>query len=50
MEVRASQKVMIVAGESSGDLYGAKLVEAFLSLSPKVEFYGIGGREMERKG
>jgi len=43
-------KVMIVAGESSGDLYGARLVEAVLSLSPQVEFYGIGGKEMERRG
>jgi lipid-A-disaccharide synthase len=42
--------VVIVAGESSGDLYGAKLVEAMASVSPQVEFYGIGGGEMERSG
>jgi lipid-A-disaccharide synthase len=42
--------VVIVAGESSGDLYGAKLVEAMASVSPHVEFYGIGGGEMERSG
>jgi lipid-A-disaccharide synthase len=51
MEVMdAKKKILIVAGESSGDLYGARLVEALLSLSPHVEFYGIGGREMERMG
>jgi lipid-A-disaccharide synthase len=44
------RKVLIVAGESSGDLYGAKLVESMASLSPQVEFYGIGGKEMERSG
>lgn len=45
-----SRRVVIVAGESSGDLYGAKLVEAMSTLSPQIEFYGIGGSEMERKG
>lgn len=46
----SGKKVLIVAGESSGDLYGAKLVEAMTSLSPQLKFYGIGGREMERRG
>jgi lipid-A-disaccharide synthase len=43
------KKVVIVAGEPSGDLYGAKLAEALASLSPQVELYGIGGSEMERR-
>jgi lipid-A-disaccharide synthase len=43
------KKVVIVAGESSGDLYGAKLAEALAALSPHVELYGIGGTEMERR-
>lgn len=43
------KRVVIVAGESSGDLYGAKLAEALVSLSPQVECYGIGGSEMERR-
>jgi lipid-A-disaccharide synthase len=42
------KKVVIVAGETSGDLYGAKLAEAMAALSPQVEFYGIGGSEMEK--
>ena len=46
----SGQKVLIVAGESSGDLYGAKLVEAMASLSPEVTFHGIGGKEMKRSG
>lgn len=43
------KKVVIVAGETSGDLYGAKLAEALAALSPQVELYGIGGSEMERR-
>ena len=43
------KKVVIVAGESSGDLYGAKLAEALVALSPQVELYGIGGSEMARR-
>ena len=46
----AGKKVLLVAGESSGDLYGAQLVEAMASLAPQVTFYGIGGIEMERRG
>jgi lipid-A-disaccharide synthase len=46
----AGEKVLIVAGESSGDLYGAHMVEAMASLAPQVTFYGIGGSEMERRG
>lgn len=46
----SGKKVLIVAGESSGDLYGAQLVEAMTSLLPQVKFYGIGGTEMKRKG
>jgi len=48
--MNSRKKVVIVAGEPSGDLYGAKLVEAMASLSPKVECYGIGGSEMEKTG
>jgi len=44
------RKVLIVAGESSGDLYGAKVAESMTSLSPQVKCYGIGGKEMERRG
>jgi lipid-A-disaccharide synthase len=46
----SEKTVMMVAGESSGDLYGAKVVEAMLSLAPEVKFYGIGGKAMEKKG
>ncbi len=47
-----SQKksVMIVAGEASGDIYGANLVLAMKELASDITFSGIGGPEMERVG
>jgi len=41
---------MILAGEASGDIYGANLVLALKRLSPDTTFSGIGGLEMERVG
>jgi lipid-A-disaccharide synthase len=43
-------KVMICAGETSGDLHGAFLVRALKSLAPETEFFGLGGRELEAAG
>jgi lipid-A-disaccharide synthase len=47
-----SQKkcVMIVAGEASGDLHGAKLVRAMLTQDPSLFFVGIGGSELRSAG
>lgn len=42
--------VLIVAGESSGEKYGAGLVRAVRLSRPGIRFFGIGGREMERAG
>ena len=44
------KKVMIVAGETSGDLHGAKLVQALRGLAPDLHLYGIGGSQMEEAG
>lgn len=45
-----NKSVMIVAGEASGDIYGAHLVMAIKELDPCIEFFGLGGPEMERAG
>jgi len=44
------RKVMIVAGEASGDLHGANLVRAMHRLDSSLEFYGVGGRKMKAAG
>jgi lipid-A-disaccharide synthase len=43
-------KVMIVAGEASGDLHGALLVREMLAVNPSLEFFGIGGNRMQEAG
>lgn len=41
---------MILAGEASGDIYGAYLTRAIKDVSPDVKFFGLGGQEMENAG
>ena len=43
-------KVMIVAGEASGDLHGALLVREMLTVNPSLHFFGIGGNRMQEAG
>ncbi len=39
----ASKKILMVAGETSGDLHGAHLMEAIHQIDPEVQFLGVGG-------
>jgi lipid-A-disaccharide synthase len=41
---------MIVAGEASGDIYGADLVREAQRLDPELHFVGIGGQRMREAG
>lgn len=41
---------MIVAGEASGDIYGADLVQKALLLDHGLHFFGIGGARMREAG
>ena len=41
---------LIIAGEASGDLHGAKLVQALLDVYPKARFTGMGGEHMRDAG
>lgn len=44
------QRIMIVAGEASGDIYGAGLVRAVHAADPAFYFFGIGGQRMREAG
>ena len=44
------RRVMIVAGEASGDIYGADLVNQAHLLDPGLRFFGIGGDRMREAG
>ena len=42
--------VLIVAGEASGDLHGARLVREMKAIDPSLSFCGVGGRNLEAEG
>ncbi|UMM63518.1 lipid-A-disaccharide synthase [Aristophania vespae] len=42
--------VWILAGETSGDVIGARLMEAFHKRDPEIVFAGVGGGRMEALG
>ena len=45
-----SKKIMIIAGEASGDLHGSSLALALKEFNPGVELIGMGGQMMARAG
>ncbi|MBM3294079.1 MAG: lipid-A-disaccharide synthase [Candidatus Aminicenantes bacterium] len=44
------RRFLIVAGEKSGENYGAAVVRAYRGLDPKARFFGVGGRNMAEAG
>lgn len=48
--MKNARRIMIVAGEASGDIYGADLVSEALKLAPDLHFFGIGGARMREAG
>lgn len=45
-----SPRLMIVAGEASGDLHGANLVTELKKIQPDIDCYGLGGEHMRKAG
>ena len=43
-------KYFLIAGEASGDLHGAHLIEALKQQDPHAEFVGLGGELMQGQG
>jgi len=43
-------KLMIIAGEASGDLQAANLVKSLKSINPHIETFGMGGEKMASEG
>lgn len=50
MPINQPKKIMIIAGEASGDLHGSNLAQAIRKLRPDVEISGIGGPLMAKAG
>ncbi len=44
------KKIWIIAGEASGDLYGAELTKALHQIAPEVQISGMGGIKMREAG
>ena len=44
------KRILIVAGETSGDIHGSSLMRGMKSIAPGLEFKGIGGTQMIAEG
>lgn len=50
VEIGMNTNILIVAGEPSGDRHAAQLVVELKKRVPQLNFYGIGGEEMDTRG
>lgn len=48
--ISGNKRVMIIAGEASGDIHAAKLVREVKEKDPNISFYGTGGESMRQAG
>ncbi|MEX2116273.1 MAG: lipid-A-disaccharide synthase [Bacteroidota bacterium] len=44
------KRVMMIAGEASGDLHGAGVVRELKKADPSIDVFGVGGDQMKREG
>ena len=48
--IKSIRSIMIVAGEASGDMHGARLCAAICALAPDTRIFGMGGERMRAAG
>lgn len=48
--ISGNKRVMIIAGEASGDIHAAKLVREVKQKNQNISFYGTGGESMRQAG
>jgi lipid-A-disaccharide synthase len=46
----SSKRIMIIAGEASGDMHGAKLAQAINDIDKRALLFGVGGSAMQSQG
>ncbi|HTP13239.1 MAG TPA: lipid-A-disaccharide synthase, partial [Bacteroidota bacterium] len=44
------KRVMMIAGEASGDLHGSGVVRELKKIDNAIDIYGVGGDRMKREG
>ena len=49
LTTKNKQHIFILAGEESGDFYGANLMRYIKQQNPNIVFSGIGGKNMEKQ-
>lgn len=47
---RMGQRIFFSVGDPSGDLHASRLIAAWKSIDPMIDFRGFGGPQMERAG
>lgn len=45
-----TQRLLLIAGEASGDLHGSHVAHALLAQQPELHLLGVGGRRMREAG
>ncbi len=48
--IKDFEKILIIAGEASGDLHGSSLIKELKKINSNLEVFGIGGNRMKREG
>lgn len=48
--MKKDKRIMIIAGEASGDMHGAKLTRSLKKQIPNLKIFGIGGKAMGSEG